>query len=102
MQALPHPLRVSLKRARSLFLLPSACYAGYLTASHAQHAIMCELAITSIDKSRDFTWKNLTTVAADDQNGPGLWELPNKMVLIIIVIIVIIATSVDKQLQVLS
>ena len=74
MQALPHPSRVSLKRARSLFcpLLPSACYAGYLTASHAQHAIMCELAITSIDKSRDFTWKNLTTVAADDQNGPGL------------------------------
>ena len=33
MQALPHPLRVSLARARSLFrpLLPSACYAGYLT-----------------------------------------------------------------------
>ena len=30
-QALPHPLRVSLARARSLFrlLLPSACYAGY-------------------------------------------------------------------------
>ena len=86
MQALPHPLRVSLKRARSPFrpLLPSACYAGYLTASHAQRAIMCELAITSIDKSRDFTWKNLTTVAADDQNGPGLWELPNKMVLMTI------------------
>ena len=46
-------------RARSLFrpLLPSAFYAGYLTAGHAQHAIMCELAITSIDKSKDFTWK---------------------------------------------
>ena len=31
-QALPHPLRVSLARARSLFrlLLPSACYAGYI------------------------------------------------------------------------
>ena len=30
-QALPHPSRVSLARARSLFplLLPSACYAGY-------------------------------------------------------------------------
>ena len=30
-QALPHPLRVSFARARSLFrpLLPSACYAGY-------------------------------------------------------------------------
>ena len=43
--------------------------------------MMCELAITSIDKSKDFTWKNLATVCADDQNGPGLWELPNKMVL---------------------
>ena len=31
-KALPHPSRVSLRRARSLFhpLLPSACYAGYL------------------------------------------------------------------------
>ena len=34
-QALPHSLRVSLARARSLFrpLLPSACYAGYHVAS---------------------------------------------------------------------
>jgi len=43
--------------------------------------MMCELAITSTDKSKDFTWKNLATVSTDDQNGPGLWELPNKMVL---------------------
>ena len=56
MQALPHPLRVSLARAHSLFrpLLPSACYAGYNNNNNNNVNIGCHKHLGAAVGSRSF------------------------------------------------
>ena len=38
----------------------------------------CKLGVIFVDKSKDFYVENLVRVAAEEQNGLGLWEFAGK------------------------
>ena len=48
----------------------------HFTADHAQQSIWrANLVLLSSTSQKISTWKNLARVAAEEQNGPGLWQL---------------------------
>ena len=50
------------------------------SADHAENNMVCDVSITFLDELRDFDVEKSGKTGADEESGPGLQQLPKKVV----------------------